>query len=61
MIVKVLGLTFLFIVRIRFPKAKSIADFIRSRYGETFVRKIRKYEKSNCKLQKGHLGLKFSL
>ena len=55
MIVKVLGLVFLFIIRVRFPKGKSIADMIRSRYGEAFVRKIRKFEKSDFKLRKGHL------
>ena len=61
MIVKVLGLVFLFIIRIRFPKGKSIADIIRSRYGEAFVRKIHKFEKSDYKLQKGHLDLRFLL
>ena len=34
MIVKVLGLVFLFIIRIRFPKRKSIADIIRIRHKE---------------------------
>ena len=55
MIVKVLGLVFLFIICIRFPKGKSIADIIRSRYGEAFVRTIPKFEKSDYKLRKGHL------
>ena len=49
MIVKMFGLVFLLIIRVRFPKGKSIADIIRSRYGEAFVRKI------------GHLDLKFLL
>ena len=49
MIVKVLDLVFLFIIRIRFPKGKSIADIIRSRYGETFVRKISKFENNEYK------------
>ena len=45
MIVKVLDLVFLFIIHIGFPKGgKSIAD-IRSRYGEAFVRIMRKFEK----------------
>ena len=60
-IVKVFGLVFLFIIRIGFPKGKSIADIIRSRYGEAFVRIIRKFEKSDCKLRKGHLDLRFLL
>ena len=61
MIVKVLGFVFLFIIRIRFPKGKSIADIVRSRYGEAFVRKIHKFEKSNYMLRKGHLDLRFLL
>ena len=54
-----LGLVFLFIICIRFPKGKLIADIIRSRYGEAFVRKICKFEKSSYKLRKGHLIPKF--
>ena len=61
MIVKVLGLVFLFIIRIRFPKGKLIANIIRSRYGEAFVTKIRKFGKNDYKLRKGHLDLKFLL
>ena len=61
MIVKVLGLVFLFIIRIRFPKSKSIADIIRSRYGEALVRKIHKFEKNDYKLRKGHLYLRVLL
>ena len=61
MIVKVLGLIFLFIIRIRFPKGKSIANNIRSRYGEAFVRKIFKFEKNDYKLRKSHLHLRFLL
>ena len=61
MIVKVLDLVFLFIIRIRFPKGKSIADIIRSRYGEVVIRKICKYEKNDYKLRKGHLDLWFLL
>ena len=61
MIVKVLALVFSFIICIRFPKGKSIADVIRSRHGEAFVRKINKFEKNGCKLRKGHLDLRFLL
>ena len=58
MTVKVLGLVLLFIIRIRFPKAKMIADIIRNRYEKAFVRKIRKFEKNDYKLRKGHLDLR---
>ena len=61
MIVKVLRLVFLFIILMKFSKGKSIADIIRSRYGEAFARKIRKFKKNDYKLQKCHLDLKFLL
>ena len=61
MIVKVLGLVFLFIIHIRIPKGKPITDIIRSRYGEAFVSIILKFEKNNYKLQKGYLNLRFLL
>ena len=49
MIVRVLGLIFLFIIRIRFLKVKSIANIIRSRYGEAFVRNILEKEAKRIK------------
>ena len=61
MTVKVLGLVLLFIIRIRFPKVKMIADIIRNRYEKAFVRKIRKFEKTDYKLRKGHLDLRLLL
>ena len=54
-------MVFLFIIHIRFPKGKSIAEIIRSRCGKTFVRKIRKFEKNDYKLRKDHLDLRFLL
>ena len=56
-----IGLAFLFIIRIRFPRGKSIADIIRNRYGEAFVKKIRRFEKCDFKLRKCHLDLRFLL
>ena len=52
MIFKVLGLIFLVF---------SMADIIRSRYGEAFVRKIHKFEKNDYKFRKGHMDLMFLL
>ena len=34
MIVRIIGLMFLIIIRIRFPRGKLIADIIRNRYSE---------------------------
>ena len=48
MTIKVLGLVFLFIIRIKLLKSKLIADNVRGRYEEAFVRTIRnKLQKSN--------------
>ena len=61
MIVRIIGLVFLFIIRIRFPRWKSIADIIRNRYGEALIKKICRFEKCDFKLQKCHLDLRFLL
>ena len=45
MIIRVLSLVFLFIVRLRFPSDKSIANVIRSRYNDEIVKQIRRFEK----------------
>ena len=52
-----LGLVFLFIIRISFSQGKSIANIIRSRYREAFVSKIHKFERNDYKL----LDLRFLL
>ena len=61
MIVRIIGLVFLFIIRIRFPRGKSIADIIRNRYGEAFVKKNTKVWKVQFQIVEMHLDLRFSL
>ena len=56
---KMLNLVFLFIICTWFPKGKLIADVTRSRYGEVFVRRKRKFEKNHYKLWKSHPVLRF--
>ena len=46
MIVKVLGLVFVFTTRFRFPKGKSIADIMKTRYGEAFLEKYANLERT---------------
>ena len=51
---KVISLALLILVRLRFPVDKSIAYFLRSRYGNTVTKDIRKFEDidfvlRNCK------------
>ena len=50
---------FLFLARVRFPKSKSIAEVIRSRYSENTVKRIRKLEKLDYRLRKAELDLLF--
>ena len=50
---------FLFLARIQFPKMKSIAEVIRSRYSENTVKRIRKLEKVDYRLRKTELDLQF--
>ena len=59
MIVRIVGLVLLFIIRI--PREKLIVDIIRNRYGEAYVRKVRRFEKCDFKLRKSHLDLRFLL
>ena len=61
MIVTIIGLGILFIIRIRFPRGKSIADIIRKRYDEAYIKKIWRLEKRHFKLRKCHLDLRFLL
>ena len=59
--VRFIGLVFLFIIRIRVPRRKSIADIIRNKYGEALVKKLRRFGKCDFKLRKCHLDLRLFL
>ena len=59
MFIQVAVIVFLVLTRVRFPKSKSIAEVIRSRYSENTVKRIRKLEKLDYRLRKGELDLQF--
>ena len=59
MIIRVLSLVFLFIVQLRFPLDKLIANVIRSRYNDEIVKQIRRFEKLHFKIQKNETDLDF--
>ena len=59
MFIHVAVIVFLFLARVRFPKSKSIAEVIRSRYSENTVKRIRKLEKLDYRLRKAELDLQF--
>ena len=52
-------IVFLFIIRCRFPKLKSLSEIIRFRYGNHVLKRIRKYEKHDYRLRKTHLDITF--
>ena len=54
MIVKVLTLVFLFLIRLRFPSKKSIAEIICKRYGSDTVKQLEKLEKLDYKVRKNN-------
>ena len=56
---KVISLALLFLVRLRFPVDKSIAYVLRSGYGSTVVKDIRKFEKTDLALRKCKLDVLF--
>ena len=51
MIVRVLALVFLFLLKLRFPANKSVAEIIRKRYGSEAVKWLSKFEKLDFKIR----------
>ena len=51
MIVRVLALVFLFLLKLRFPANKSVADIIRKIYGSEAVKWLCKFEKLGFKIR----------
>ena len=50
---------FLFVIRCLFPKSKSLASIVRSRYGNHTFKIIRKYEKLDHRYRKLDLDIHF--
>ena len=57
MFIHVAVIVFLILARVRFPKSKSSAEVIRSRYSKNTVKRIRKLEKLDYRLRKAELDL----
>ena len=56
---KVISLALLFMIRIRFAADKSIVYILRSRYGNTLVKVVIKFQKIDYKLRKCKLDIVF--
>ena len=54
-----MALVFLFLMKLRFPANKSVAEIIRKRYGTDAVKRLRKFEKLDIKIQKNESDLGF--
>ena len=59
MIVRVLVLVFLFLLKLRFPANKLVAEIICKRYGADAVKPLRKFEKVDFKTWKNEVDLEF--
>ena len=59
MLLKSFALVCLFIVRLRFPVNKPISANIRSRYGGTVLKQVRRFERVDFKIRKVLLDITF--
>ena len=59
MIIRVLALTFLFLLKLRFPSNKLVTEIIRKRYNAEAVKRLRKFEKLDFKIRKNEADLEF--
>ena len=57
MFMKVADIAFLFLILLRFPQSKSMSQIIRSQYGDTIIKRLRKFEKIDYGLRKAKLNL----
>ena len=58
---RVAAIVFLFLIRSRFTKSKLISDILRGRYGQSTLKRIRKFDKLDYSLRKAELDLEFLL
>ena len=56
---KILALVFLFLLKLRFPANKSVAEILRKRYGTNAVKWFRKFEKLDFKIRKNEADGRF--
>ena len=56
---KVAAIVFLLLIRLRFSHSKSLQQIIRKRYGDKSIKRLRKFEKIDYRLQKAELDLDF--
>ena len=61
MFMRVAANVFLFLIRRRFSQSKPVYQIIKSQYGDTAIRRLRKFEKTDYRVWKAELDLKIYL
>ena len=56
---RIAAIVFLFLIRLRFPQLKSVSQIVKSRYGDTTINRLPKFEKIDYRLRKAELDLEF--
>ena len=56
---RIAAIVFLFLIRLRFPQLKSVSQIVKSRYGDTTIKRLPKFEKIDYRLRKAELDLEF--
>lgn len=61
MFMRVAANVFLFLIRRRFSQSKPVYQIIKSQYGDTTIRRLRKFEKIKYPLRKAEVYFEFLL
>ena len=61
MFMRVAANVFLFLIRRRFSQSKPVYQIIKSQYGDTTIRRLRKFEKTDYRVWEAELDLKIYL
>ena len=59
MFLKVAAIVFLFLIRLRYPHSNSFSQIVRRRYGDKIIKRLRKFENIDYRLQEAELDLEF--
>ena len=59
MFLKVAAIVFLFLIRLRYPYSNSFSQIVRRRYGDKIIKRLRKFENIDYRLQEAELDLEF--
>ena len=59
MFIRILSFIYMFLIRLRFPSGRSVANIVRKRYGDQILSKIRRFEKLDFRCRKTQLDITF--